>query len=56
MNELLGRELPDEEWDTVAGLVLDLLGRMPEEGEEVAFRRAAPSAPRRSRGGASRAC
>ena len=38
MNELLGTELPDEEWDTVAGLMLDLFGRMPETGEEVAFR------------------
>ncbi|HEX2420106.1 MAG TPA: hemolysin family protein [Acidimicrobiia bacterium] len=26
-------ELPDEEWDTVAGLVLGLAGRVPEEGE-----------------------
>jgi CBS domain containing-hemolysin-like protein len=25
--------LPDEEWDTVAGLVLGLAGRVPEEGE-----------------------
>jgi putative hemolysin len=38
INELLGTDLPDEEWDTVAGLLLDLLGRMPESGEEVAFR------------------
>ena len=38
VNELLGTELPDEEWDTVAGLMLDLLGRMPETGEEVSFR------------------
>jgi putative hemolysin len=38
VNELLGTELPDEEWDTVAGLMLDLLGRMPERGEETSFR------------------
>jgi putative hemolysin len=38
VNELLSAELPDEEWDTVAGLMLDLLGRMPEPGEEVTFR------------------
>jgi CBS domain containing-hemolysin-like protein len=38
VNELLGTDLPDEEWDTVAGLLLDLLGRMPENGEEVTFR------------------
>ena len=38
VNELLGTELPDEEWDTVAGLMLDILGRMPERGEETTFR------------------
>jgi len=38
VNELLGTELPDEEWDTVAGLMLDLLGRIPENGEETSFR------------------
>ena len=38
VNELLGTELPDEEWDTVAGLLLDLFGRMPERGEEMTFR------------------
>ena len=38
VNELLDAELPDEEWDTVAGLMLDLLGRMPEPGEDVTFR------------------
>ena len=38
VNELLRTELPDGEWDTVAGLMLDLLGRMPETGEEVSFR------------------
>jgi putative hemolysin len=38
VNELLGTELPDEEWDTVAGLMLDLFGRMPERGEETSFR------------------
>jgi CBS domain containing-hemolysin-like protein len=37
VNELLGTDLPDEDWDTVAGLLLDLLGRMPENGEEVRF-------------------
>ncbi|HWC70798.1 MAG TPA: hemolysin family protein [Actinomycetota bacterium] len=34
LNELLEVDLPDEEWDTVAGLVLDILGHIPEEGEE----------------------
>ena len=37
VNELLGVELPDEEWDTVAGLVLDLFGRIPKKGEDVTF-------------------
>ena len=37
VNELLGVELPDEEWDTVAGLVLDLFGRIPKKGEDVVF-------------------
>ena len=34
VNELLDVELPDEEWDTVAGLVLDCFGRIPDAGEE----------------------
>jgi putative hemolysin len=34
VNELLDVDLPDEEWDTVAGLVLDIFGRIPDEGEE----------------------
>ena len=37
VNELLGVELPDEEWDTVAGLILELHGDLPAEGEEVSF-------------------
>jgi cytidine deaminase len=38
VNELLDVELPDEEWDTVGGLMLGLLGSIPDEGEEVSFR------------------
>lgn len=30
---LVGRTLPDEDWDTVGGLILGLAGRVPEEGE-----------------------
>jgi len=33
--ELLGAELPQGAWDTVGGLVLDLVGRVPHEGEAV---------------------
>jgi CBS domain containing-hemolysin-like protein len=33
MNELLGDELPQGEWDTVGGLVFDALGHVPIEGE-----------------------
>ena len=32
VNELLDVELPDEEWDTVGGLVLELLGQHPGRG------------------------
>jgi CBS domain containing-hemolysin-like protein len=37
VNDTLDVELPDEEWDTVAGLVLDLFGRIPKAGEHVTF-------------------
>jgi CBS domain containing-hemolysin-like protein len=30
---IVGTDLPSEEWDTVGGLILDLAGRVPEEGE-----------------------
>jgi CBS domain containing-hemolysin-like protein len=35
VNEVLGVELPDTEWDTVGGLVFNLLGHVPDEGETV---------------------
>ena len=35
VDELLDAELPQGAWDTVGGLVLDLLGRVPGEGEAV---------------------
>ena len=38
MNELLDVELPDEEWDTVAGLMLGLLGRIPKRATRSTFR------------------
>ncbi len=37
VSEELGRDLPDAEWDTVGGLLLNLLGHVPEEGEVVRF-------------------
>jgi CBS domain containing-hemolysin-like protein len=38
LEELLGVELPDEEWDTVAGLMQGLLGTVPKRGDEVSVR------------------
>lgn len=35
LGELLGVDLPEGEWDSVGGLVFTLLGRVPDEGEEV---------------------
>jgi putative hemolysin len=35
LNEVLGVELPDTDWDTVGGLVFNLLGHVPEAGETV---------------------
>jgi CBS domain containing-hemolysin-like protein len=37
VNDLLDAELPDEEWDTVGGLVLDLFGKIPTAGEGTEF-------------------
>lgn len=33
LSELVGVRLPDEDWDSVGGLVLGLAGRVPKEGE-----------------------
>jgi CBS domain containing-hemolysin-like protein len=35
MGELVHAELPEGEWDTVGGLFINLLGRVPNEGESV---------------------
>jgi putative hemolysin len=35
LNELLGLELPDSDWDTVGGFLLGRLGHVPQEGEHV---------------------
>jgi len=37
VNELLDVELPDEEWDTVGGLLLGLFGKIPPQGERIRF-------------------
>ena len=33
VNELIGGELPEGDWDTIGGLVFNLLGHVPSEGE-----------------------
>jgi CBS domain containing-hemolysin-like protein len=35
LNELLDAELPEGDWDTVGGLLFNVLGRVPAEGEAV---------------------
>ena len=39
LSELIGVDLPDDEWDTVGGLVLGLAGRVPAEGESFELER-----------------
>ena len=55
VNELLDVELPDEEWDTVGGLMLGLLGSIPDEGEEVVYQNLSFKAEK-IQGGGSRRC
>ena len=38
LTELVGVDLPDEEWDTVGGLLAGLLGKVPARGDEVTVR------------------
>jgi CBS domain containing-hemolysin-like protein len=37
LSELIGAPIPDEDWDTVGGLILGLAGRVPAEGEKFEF-------------------
>jgi CBS domain containing-hemolysin-like protein len=37
LNELLDVQLPNSEWDTVGGLMMGMLGRLPEQGEKLQF-------------------
>ncbi len=37
VNEEIEVDLPDEEWDTVGGLMLSILGHVPDEGERIIF-------------------
>lgn len=37
VNDLLGADLPEGDWDTLGGLVYGLLGHVPTEGEAVEF-------------------
>lgn len=37
VNEQLGTDIPDEDWDTVGGFVFSSLGHVPAEGEELHY-------------------
>ena len=39
LGDLVGSTIPDEDWDTVGGLILGLAGRVPAEGERFEFNR-----------------
>ena len=39
LNEVLETDLPDTEWDTVAGLMAGVLGKVPQAGDEVEVER-----------------
>ena len=35
LNDLLDVDLPDDDWDTVGGLIFNVLERIPSEGEAI---------------------
>lgn len=37
LNELLGLDLPAEEWDSLGGLMYNLMGKIPKQGETVVY-------------------
>jgi putative hemolysin len=37
LNELLDTDLPAHEWDTLGGLIYNLMGKIPKQGESVEF-------------------
>ena len=37
VNELLDVELPSTEWDSIGGLLFNLVGGVPREGQEIEF-------------------
>lgn len=37
VNDILDRELPEEEFDTISGMLLSLSGKIPEVGDEVSY-------------------
>ncbi|MDY6794246.1 MAG: hemolysin family protein [Actinomycetota bacterium] len=37
LNELMGSDLPAHEWDTLGGLMYNLMGKIPKQGESVEF-------------------
>jgi CBS domain containing-hemolysin-like protein len=37
LNELLNTELPAHEWDTLGGLMYNLMGKIPKQGESIEF-------------------
>ena len=39
LGELIGSTIPDDDWDTVGGLILGLAGRVPAEGESFEYNR-----------------
>jgi magnesium and cobalt transporter len=37
INEVLGLKFPGEEFDTIGGLVLNLFGELPREGDSISY-------------------